>query len=111
MARFLYWLVVAAGSFFVATGVAYADKIDGTWCSPDGKSMTIEGRRITTPGGNNLIGTYTRHTFTYDVPAGEPDEGSRIWSEQLNDEMIRVTRYRSEEPGEPVIWTRCEVIS
>lgn len=101
----LVWLASCSG--------ALADQIDGTWCSPSGESMTIEGETVITPGGKTLTGRYRRHYFDYEIPAGEPHAGGRIYAEQLNDQEIRVTVIKKvqAEPGAHDTWTRCEVIS
>ena len=105
--------LAAAAAFAATMTPAHADKIDGSWCSPEGKSMTIMGRRITTPGGTQMHGDYTRHTFKYDVPENETGAGDRVWAEQLSEEAIAVTVYKGadREAGPREIWTRCEVIS
>ena len=95
------------------TTTAAADQIDGTWCSPSGESMTIEGSRIVTPGGRVITGRYTRHHVDYEVPEGEANAGNRISADQLNDEEIRVIVIGKDtsanEPHE--IWTKCQVTS
>ena len=113
MSRIFVAAAFAALALIVIVSPALADKIDGTWCSPAGKTMTIMGRRITTPGGNRLIGNYTRHTFNYDIPADEPGAGGRVWAEQLNEQTIAVTNYAGEEreAGPRELWSRCEAVS
>jgi hypothetical protein len=88
--RFPIALAAVAAALLTATP-AHADRIDGSWCSPDGKSMTIAGRRITTPAGTEMHGDYTRHTFSYDVPENEPGAGDHISAQQLNEQTIAVT--------------------
>ncbi len=92
---------------------AMADQIDGTWCSPSGQSMTIDGQNIRTPSGKTLVGRYSRHRFDYEIPEGEPNAGGRIFAEQLNDQEIRVTVIKQvqAEPGAHDTWTRCDVVS
>ncbi len=113
MQRSFLRYVLATAALLVTMVPAQADKIDGSWCSPEGKSMTIMGRRITTPGGTSMQGDYTRHTFRYDVPENESGAGDRVWAEQLNEEAIAVTVYKGadREAGPREIWTRCQVIS
>ena len=95
------------------TTTAWADQIDGTWCSLAGKSMTINGPEVTTPAGNTVTGQYTRHTIVYDIPEGEPEAGGRVWANQLNDHNISVTVTKGQvrENGVTENWTRCETIS
>ncbi|MCP5083630.1 MAG: hypothetical protein GY948_18235 [Alphaproteobacteria bacterium] len=92
---------------------AFADQIDGTWCSPSGQSMTIDGSNVRTPGGKSITGRYSRHRFDYEIPDGEPQAGGRIIAEQLNDREIRVTIIKQvqAEPGAHETWTRCDVVS
>ena len=52
-------------------GPALADAIDGDWCHPDGRKLTINGPEIVTPGGTRMKGDYDRHHFNY-TDAGGP---------------------------------------
>ena len=94
------------GLLLTAGTAARADAIDGNWCAPDGKVMSIEGPRIVTPGGTALTGDYSRHAFAYVVPAGEPAGGSEVRLVLLDEETVRMTAG----PG-PEIWRRCDVTS
>jgi len=88
-------------------GAAWADQIDGHWCFNDGRSLSIQGARIVTPGGNKLRGKYDRHGFEYVVPQGEPGAGDTVTMAQLNDNVIHVWRG----PGgssKPQTWHRCD---
>jgi hypothetical protein len=95
------------------TTIAAADQIDGTWCSPSGGSMTIEGSRIVTPGGHVVTGRYNRHHVDYEVPEGETNAGNRVSADQLNDEEIRVNIIgKNPSANDPSkIWTKCQVTS
>jgi hypothetical protein len=95
------------------TTTAAADQIDGTWCSPSGASMTIEGSRIVTPGGRVITGRYNRHHVDYEVPEGEADAGNRLSADQLNDEEIRVIVIGKDPSANESseIWTKCQVTS
>ena len=105
--------VLIAVVLLATTTIAVADQIDGTWCSPSGDSMTIEGSRIVTPGGHVATGRYNRHHVDYEVPEGETNAGHRVNADQLNDEEIRVVVIGKEpsanDPGK--IWTKCQVTS
>jgi hypothetical protein len=105
--------LLISSMFLATTTIAVADQIDGTWCSPSGDSMTIEGARIVTPGGNVVTGRYNRHHVDYEVPQGETDAGNRVSADQLNDEQIRVIVMGKDPaanaPSE--IWTKCQVTS
>ena len=96
----------AIGLLLTAGSTARADAIDGNWCAPDGKVMSIEGPRIVTPGGTALNGDYRRHDFAYVVPAGEPAGGSEVRLVLLDEDTVRMTTG----PG-PEIWRRCDVTS
>jgi hypothetical protein len=88
---------------------ALADRIDGKWCSPDGKHVEIQGRAITTPGGAKIEGSYGRHSFRYVVPAAEPESGSTTYMVLLNEETMEV---RAGDPvAKAVVWKRCQNIS
>ena len=105
--------LLISSMFLATTTIAVADQIDGTWCSPSGDSMTIEGARIVTPSGNVVTGRYNRHHVDYEVPQGETDTGNRVSADQLNDEQIRVIVI-GEDPAANApseIWTKCQVTS
>ena len=74
-------LVLLAGStvgaFFLSASGARADAIDGNWCAADGRTFSIEGPKILTPGGTATTGDYTRHSFAYVVPSGEVVPGQK----------------------------------
>ena len=59
-------------------GAARADAIDGDWCRSGGKRMTIRGPAIVTPGGQKTNGNYSRHYFSYEIPAGEVGAGATV---------------------------------
>jgi hypothetical protein len=83
---------------------ARADVIDGAWCLPTGKRLTIRGPEIVTPAGTRTEGDYSRHFFSYTAPAGDPDAGATIQMRLLNEE----TMQSRTAPGAPVeTWHRC----
>jgi hypothetical protein len=90
---------------------ARADAIDGEWCSGDGRRMTIDGPRIVSPGGIETQGNYHRHSFAYEIPAGDPQAGVQVIMQLLNEEQVRVTEIAKGVPGDPRIWRRCQVTS
>lgn len=101
-------LSIAALGLGLMSVPAFADQIDGDWCSPEGKHVNIKGPAVKTPGGTQMSGNYTRHAFSYVVPAAEPNPGSTIFMSQLNDTTVQV---REGTPvAQPVIWKRCEHI-
>ncbi|WP_193367056.1 hypothetical protein [Pelagibius marinus] len=96
------------GLFTLLASPTLADAIDGDWCSTtEAAHFSIDGPGIITPAGTATIGDYRRHTFTYEVPEGDPGAGQIIDMRQLNEEEILV----SVDGGEPVLWVRCQVVS
>ena len=91
----------------VCGGAAHADAIDGTWCSPGGLVLSIEGPEITTPGKHKVIGNYRRHAFAYVVPAGEDPVGETVEMQLLNEDTMDLKL----PDREIETWRRCEIIS
>jgi hypothetical protein len=99
----------AALALLVASAtLARADAIDGDWCSAEGNQhMTINGSDITTPGGKQIKGNYTRHAFDYVVPNGEVGAGETV-NILLRSEYFAVSRQGA--PDAPLKeWRRCAV--
>jgi hypothetical protein len=94
------------GAVCLTANPAHADAIDGTWCGPDGGTLSIDGPRIVTPGHARLTGEYTRHAFRYEAPAREPDAGTQVTLLLLDEDTVRLERTGGSE-----IWRRCDVIS
>lgn len=90
---------------------ALADRIDGDWCSTDGKHLSIEGPRIMIPSGAEISGQYDRHQFRYSGPAGDPEAGQTIEMQQLSDEEMRLQRTTGGEKMPVETWRRCQVTS
>jgi len=98
-------LLVAAG-MLLQTQVSHADAIDGDWCSTDGKRMSIRAEQITTPGGKQILGNYSRHAFDYVVPAGEEGAGEFV-NIILQSEYLALSRQGA--AGGPFReWHRCK---
>ena len=102
----LFRLLAAAAGILCLTAVyAWADVIDGDWCKADGKRMKIRGPEITTPGGNQTRGDYTRHSFVYVVPAGEAGAGETVSIVLLSEYLAHA---RQGAPDAPIqVWNRC----
>jgi hypothetical protein len=81
---------------------ARADVIDGAWCLDTGQRMSIDGPNIVTPAGTPTQGEYSRHYFSYVVPAGDPGAGNTITMQLLNEQTVRV-----HDGGADRIWHRC----
>ena len=99
-------IVLVAAAMLLQTGVGRADAIDGDWCSTDGQRMSIVGEKITTPGGTQIRGNYSRHAFDYVVPAGENGSGETV-SIILRGEYLAVSR-RGPADGPLTEWRRCK---
>ena len=99
-------LLVAVVACLVGLRDARADAIDGNWCAADGRTFSIDGPRIVTPGGTATTGDYTRHGFAYVIPAGEAGTGTRVTMVLLNEETVRLTAGAA-----PELWRRCDVTS
>jgi hypothetical protein len=99
-------IVLAAAGLLLQTGVGHADAIDGDWCSTDGKRMSILGEKITTPGGKQMQGNYSRHAFDYVAPAGENGSGE-IVSIILRGEYLAISRQGPAD-APPTEWRRCK---
>jgi hypothetical protein len=99
-------IVPVAAAMLLQTGVGRADAIDGDWCSTDGQRMSIVGEKITTPGGTQIRGNYSRHAFDYVVPAGENGSGETV-SIILRGEYLAISR-RGPADGPLTEWRRCK---
>jgi len=100
------WLfVLPLAAVALAATSAHADAIDGDWCSPQGKSFSIRGPQIDTPGGNRIQGLYDRHGFIYEVPADEPDAGAQVRMVLVNDNTVQLTV--GEGATDVQTWRRC----
>jgi hypothetical protein len=84
---------------------ALADAIDGDWCHSSGKRMSIRGPAIVTPGGQQTNGNYTRHFFSYVIPAGEIGAGATIEIQLLGEYLAH-----ARQAGDPSVqeWRRCQ---
>ncbi|HEY6023559.1 MAG TPA: hypothetical protein VIV34_05200 [Pseudolabrys sp.] len=96
---------VAAFGVAVFAGPASADAIDGHWCHNDGRRFSIRGPEIVTPGGKVMEGNYSRHWFSYVVPAPESGAGETIFMTLLNENTVQTKRGEAASAGET--WLRC----
>lgn len=104
MRSFLSPLLLATAFATLFTAPARADAIDGNWCRADGKRMAIKGPAITTPGGHSIEGQYSRHFFSYVIPAGEAGAGNTVSITLLGEHLA----HAREGDGAPVQeWRRC----
>lgn len=96
---------VAALSGAAISGAAWADAIDGDWCSSKSRrQLNIQGRVIITPAGERVDGNYERHYFDYLAPTGELEAGHRIWMRLLNEQTML---FLVEGETTPEVWNRC----
>ena len=99
-------LLIAAALILPASG-ALADRIDGDWCNPEGRHLSIKGNEIVTPGGVKMEGSYSRHAFSYVAPPAEPEAGSTV-----NLQLMGETRVFVQVAGAAgQTWKRCENVS
>jgi hypothetical protein len=96
---------IVSGMLLGWVSTAHADAIDGRWCHPDGRRLTIRGRDIVTPGGMHMQGDYTRHSFAYVVPSGEPGPGETVSMVLLSEYLMHSRQGDSEAPVQA--WNRC----
>lgn len=100
------WSTLFVGAALLAgASPAFADSIDGKWCSEDGRRIIIEGSTgIWGAGGLKLTGEYLRYTYAFPMPAGEPEAGQRVEMRfRRSDQRILVTIGG----GEAKVWQRC----
>lgn len=108
-----YPLLAATVILIAATQPALADRIDGNWCSPKGQSISVDGPKVITPGGNAVTANYDRHHVDFEIPKGEKNSGDRFSADQLNDDEISVSIIPASGEGssKAVIWMPCKPIS
>ena len=99
--------ILTAGLIVLAS-TAFADAVDGDWCSRSGLlHIRIEGSTVTTTGGQQIGGNYSRHAFSYTIPEGEPGGGGTFRMQLLSEEQARVTQADTA----PEMWYRCQLNS
>ncbi len=106
----LAFAVMIGATIALSAQVARADAIDGNWCSAEGKRMEIEGPAITTPAGTQWHGNYSRHYFTYQVPASDPGAGQTVYMALQNENTVHITVAADAQAAlkSPVeVWHRC----
>jgi hypothetical protein len=97
-------VATAAVAVAVSAGAARADVIDGDWCHPDGRRLSIRGPQIVTPGGATLQGDYSRHAFSYIVPAPEQPAGQTVSMGLMNEFTVHL---RIGTAADHETWKRC----
>ena len=100
-------LALGIGTALALSGAARADAIDGRWCHQDGRRLAIRGPEIVTPGGNRTSGDYSRHNFSYVVPATEPAAGQTIYMRLLSEYLMHSRLGAPAGEAPPEVWNRC----
>ncbi len=90
---------------------AFADAIDGTWCSENGGHVAIEGPKISLSGKAAIDGKYSRHEFLYTVPAGEDQAGDQVYMRLRGEEDMTSYTIKNDKAEDPVNWKRCAATS
>lgn len=98
---------VLAGMLTAAPTLALCDRVDGAWCGPDGRQITILGDRVVSFGGTETDGIYSRHRYAFTVPEGEAGAGAAVVLNQLSEEEARL----SVDGGDGQPWTRCRPVT
>jgi hypothetical protein len=75
--RLLGSVIVAATT--MSAHDALGDVIDGNWFYRDGRHFSIHGPDIVTPAGTAAKGSWSRHSFSYEVRSAEADAGKTIY--------------------------------
>jgi hypothetical protein len=92
----------------VAETPATADAIDGNWCHPDGRRFSIRGPEIVTPAGNRISGNYSRHYFSYTVPANETAAGKGVFMTLFDEYTVHLRVGEQPAGSDPAEeWKRC----
>ena len=94
----------------LAAAPAFADAIDGNWCSREGKMISIQGSQLTTPGGVRMLGDYDRHHFHYVVPPAEPGAGQEVFMTLMGEYLVHLRQGANVQAARdaPVQeWRRC----
>lgn len=98
----------------LASGAAYADAIDGTWCAEkDNRQITIQGSTARLASGQTIQGDYSRHAFSFEVPPPLNDAGQTIDMRLLGETVLRAITISADKQtrSQPELWRRCEQTS
>jgi hypothetical protein len=102
--------LIAAGSIIGSIATARADVIDGNWCNGKGRVFTIKGPTIVTTEGTKTEGNYSRHAFSYTIPAPDPSAGAQVFMVLINEMTVRL-RLGADASVPVETWKRCDVTS
>lgn len=95
--------------FLVTASPAFADSIDGSWCTKDGKHLSINGPEITLPNDTKIQGDYRRHEFLYTTPVGDTDAGSKIYMRLFSEDAMNSYHIKDDQAVDPIAWERCAI--
>ncbi len=97
----------------IVAGPAAAKGLDGTWCSPNGQHITVDGLDVITPGGQQTTGAYSKENFHFKLPENEWNAGSVIWMELKSESTVRVSTVSKIQNGPPPhgLWKKCDITS
>lgn len=101
--------IVVVGACLFPLAPASADAIDGNWCSKKGRTLSIDGPKIVTPGGTSMTGDYDRHGFSYKVPANEPSAGAMVSMSLVDDDTMHLNPGQAAAKEKMQIWRRCKL--
>ncbi len=99
--------------FLGALAASGAASVDGSWCAPDGRQITVTGLAVITPGGQQTSGTYSDRAFSFQIPQNEWGAGWVLWLERVAEDALRVSRITPYQQGPPPHdrWHRCPATS
>lgn len=98
---------------FGALAALSADPVDGSWCAPDGRQITVTGLAVITPGGQRTNGAYSGRAFSFEIPQNEWGAGWVLWLERVAEDALRISRITEYQQGPPPHdrWRRCPATS
>ena len=96
-------VAILAATLAALGAPAFADSIDGHWCSQDGRRLEIAGPSIITPAGVRMTGNYDRHGFDFIAPPADRAAGQRVEMVLMGEMAVRVRAGTAE----PETWNRC----
>jgi len=110
--RPLALFVLLVSAIVIVNAPAYADAIDGQWCSSEGRKFSINGSHIVTPDGTRTTGDYDRHAFAYTLPQGGPGAGTKISMLLVDENTLHLqTGANTTTFGSAQIWQRCSNVT
>ena len=93
----------------LATTPALADSIDGSWCSKDGKHLSINGSEIILPNGVKTKGAYGRHEFLYNALPSDADPDVQFFLKLRSEDSMNSYVLKNHQRSDPLSWERCAV--